>query len=86
MNLTNWNFTFQQPQTALDAYRQFVARCDEPARWRSAATYSGGLTFFAVYAMGIPLQLAVLPANARLAKQFSAFLLLLHIVSKLCKN
>ena len=72
-------------ETAFEAYEAFVQQCDAPEQWHSGTTYkSSGISFLVVYALGLPLQLAILPANARLAKQYSAFLLLLHIVRTHC--
>jgi hypothetical protein len=64
-----------------EAYDQFVQQCDAPEQRTSLTNYFA-YTFFIVYAIGVPLQLSILPANARLAKHRSAFLLLLFIVRK----
>jgi hypothetical protein len=66
-------------QAALAVYRQFVGQCDAPER-RTMVNHTLAYGFFTLYALGLPLQLCILPANVRLARHRSAFLLLLYIV------
>jgi hypothetical protein len=66
----------------MDAYWQSMKECDSPsdAAIGAMATSTSAFTFLAIYSIGVFLQLCILPANLRLAKHRSAFLLLLHIV------
>ncbi|KAL3071575.1 hypothetical protein niasHT_031939 [Heterodera trifolii] len=76
---SSFNNSFPNFSTNVSAaYQYFVQFCDDPTR-RDLTLTSSAITLFIIYALGIVSQLVVLPANWRLSKHRSAFLLLLYI-------
>lgn len=69
-----------QQNESMTAYLAFMEQCAEGAGQRDISGVIRVAVLLPVYSIGILLQFASFPANFRLAKERSAFLLLLQIV------
>ena len=64
-------------KSILAAYELYKAQCN----LEKSSSVGTACIFLAAYSLGTPIQIFILPTNFRLAKKFSAFQLLMYIVS-----